>query len=97
MFLQNFSNVKTDCITFHLDFCPAGPLGGNFGQKYTIFCPKGPLDGNFDKRFTKFIWIFFKPPVSIFPNPALHASNPGDSIFPKPATCASNPVGGLYL
>ena len=40
---------------------------------------------------------YFKPPVSIFPNPALHASKLGGSIFPKPATRASNPVGGLYL
>ena len=75
--------MDKNCITFHLDFCPGGPLGGNFGHLYTIFCPTGPLDGNFDKRFTKFIWIFFKPPISIFPNPALHASIPGRFNFPK--------------
>jgi len=91
---QRFVKFVRVFMTFEWNFCPAGPLGRNFGQKYTIFCPTGPLDGNFDKRFTTFIWIFFKPPVSICPNPALHASNSGGSIFPKPATRASNPVGG---
>ena len=83
--------LNKNCITFHLDFCPAGPLGGNFGQKYTIFCPTRPLNGNFDKRFTTFIRIFSNRLSQFFPTqrctpqtrefqfsqePALHAAMP---------------------
>ena len=90
--------LEKNWITFHLDFCPARPLGGNSGQKYiTFFAPQGRSTRILIRDSLHLFIFFFKPTVSIFLNPALHASKPGGSIFPKPATRASNPVGGLYL